>query len=75
MLVKIAGGTVHDPANGVDGIVQDIWMRGGKVAAPPVKATSAPEPLQGEVEAFARGLAAWGGPDQRHDPFQPAPGG
>jgi len=32
---KIAGGTVHDPANGIDGEVRDIWIAGGKIALPP----------------------------------------
>ncbi len=35
-LTRIAGGMVYDPANGVDGEVQDIWLRDGKVAAPPL---------------------------------------
>src|SRR5437763_10468241 len=35
-LLKIAGGTVYDPANSVDGVVQDVWIQDGKViAAPP----------------------------------------
>jgi formylmethanofuran dehydrogenase subunit A len=34
-LLKIAGGTVYDPANNVDGVVQDIWVRDGKVVASP----------------------------------------
>jgi formylmethanofuran dehydrogenase subunit A len=34
-LLRIAGGTVYDPANGVDGTIQDIWIRDGKVAAAP----------------------------------------
>ncbi len=34
-LIKLAGGTVHDPANGVDGEVRDVWVRGGKVVAAP----------------------------------------
>jgi formylmethanofuran dehydrogenase subunit A len=33
--LKIAGGTVYDPANGVDGQVRDIWIADGKVVAPP----------------------------------------
>jgi formylmethanofuran dehydrogenase subunit A len=33
--VKIAGGTVYDPTNGVDGEVRDIWMSGRKIVAPP----------------------------------------
>jgi formylmethanofuran dehydrogenase subunit A len=32
---KIAGGTVYDPANGIDGQVRDIWITGGKIVAPP----------------------------------------
>jgi formylmethanofuran dehydrogenase subunit A len=33
--LKIAGGTLYDPANGVDGQVRDIWLAGGKVVEPP----------------------------------------
>jgi formylmethanofuran dehydrogenase subunit A len=35
-LLKIAGGQVHDPANGVRGEVRDVWISDGKVIAPPV---------------------------------------
>jgi formylmethanofuran dehydrogenase subunit A len=38
MLLKIAGGTVYDPINHVDGVVQDVWIQDGKVIAPPVAA-------------------------------------
>jgi formylmethanofuran dehydrogenase subunit A len=34
-LLRIAGGTVYDPANAVDGAVQDIWIRDGKIIADP----------------------------------------
>ncbi len=34
-LLKISGGTVYDPANGVDGQIADIWIRDGKVVAAP----------------------------------------
>jgi formylmethanofuran dehydrogenase subunit A len=34
-LLKIANGTVHDPANGIDGVVQDIWIQDGKIVSPP----------------------------------------
>ncbi|OWK45634.1 formylmethanofuran dehydrogenase subunit A [Fimbriiglobus ruber] len=34
-LLKIAGGTVYDPANGVAGETRDIWVRDGKVVADP----------------------------------------
>ena len=33
--VKLAGGTVYDPANGVHGEVRDLWLDGGKVVEPP----------------------------------------
>src|ERR1700693_6118234 len=35
MVLKIAGGTVYDPRNEVNGIVQDTWIQDGKVVAPP----------------------------------------
>src|SRR5436309_14770675 len=34
-LLKIANGTVYDPANGIDGVVKDLWIQDGKVVAPP----------------------------------------
>jgi formylmethanofuran dehydrogenase subunit A len=34
-LCRIANGAVYDPANAVDGVVQDIWIQDGKVIAPP----------------------------------------
>ena len=34
-LLKIAGGTVYDPANGIDGQVRDIWIAGGRIVAAP----------------------------------------
>jgi formylmethanofuran dehydrogenase subunit A len=34
-IVKIAGGTVYDPANGVDGEVLDLWIAGGTIVPPP----------------------------------------
>ncbi len=35
-LFKIANGTVYDPANGLDGVVRDLWIRNGKMIAPPI---------------------------------------
>ena len=32
---KIAGGTVYDPANGIDGQVRDLWITGDKIVEPP----------------------------------------
>ena len=34
-LMVIRGGYVYDPINGIDGQVRDIWIRAGKVIAPP----------------------------------------
>jgi formylmethanofuran dehydrogenase subunit A len=34
-LLQIAGGTIHDPANGIDGEVRDLWVRDGKLIADP----------------------------------------
>ena len=31
--LRIVGGTVHDPANGVDGVVQDVCLADGRVVA------------------------------------------
>lgn len=42
-LLKIANGTVYDPANNVDGLVQDIWVRDGKIVAPPTDPNIQPD--------------------------------
>jgi formylmethanofuran dehydrogenase subunit A len=34
-LTRITGGTVYDPANGIDGLVRDIWIAAGKIVAAP----------------------------------------
>lgn len=34
-LLLIKNGTVHDPANGIDGAVRDIWVENGRVIAAP----------------------------------------
>jgi formylmethanofuran dehydrogenase subunit A len=34
-LLKIANGSVYDPANDVDGVVMDLWIENGRVIAPP----------------------------------------
>ncbi len=31
----IAGGTIHDPAHGRDGVVADIWIDAGRIVPPP----------------------------------------
>ena len=35
-LLKLTCGIVHDPTNGIDGEVRDIWIDGGKVVAAPM---------------------------------------
>jgi formylmethanofuran dehydrogenase subunit A len=42
-LFKIANATVYDPANGVDGVVQDLWIQDGKVIAAPTDPAAAPD--------------------------------
>ena len=32
-MLRITGGTVYDPANGIDGVVKDICIDGGRVVA------------------------------------------
>ncbi len=31
----VAGATIYDPTNGVDGVVGDLWVDGGKIVEPP----------------------------------------
>lgn len=31
-VMKISNGTVYDPANGVDGVVKDMWIREAKLS-------------------------------------------
>ncbi|MCE9563168.1 MAG: formylmethanofuran dehydrogenase subunit A [Planctomycetes bacterium] len=33
--IKLANGIVHDPTNGIDGDIRDIWIEHGKIVAPP----------------------------------------
>jgi formylmethanofuran dehydrogenase subunit A len=35
MLIKLTGGRVYDPAHGVNGETRDIWVRDGRIVAPP----------------------------------------
>lgn len=42
-LFRIAGGTVYDPANGIDGEVRDLWIDGGRIVGPPTDPTIRPE--------------------------------
>lgn len=42
-LWKISGGTVYDPAHGVNGEVRDLWIEGGRIVAPPADPEVRPE--------------------------------
>lgn len=42
-LIKISGGKVYDPANGIDGEVRDIWIQDGRVIDKPVGADVKPD--------------------------------
>ena len=33
--LKIAGGTVYDPTNGIDGQIRDIWVHQGRIVSAP----------------------------------------
>ncbi|NIR58724.1 MAG: formylmethanofuran dehydrogenase subunit A [Gammaproteobacteria bacterium] len=35
MLLKLSGGRIYDPINGIDGEVRDLFVRDGRVTAPP----------------------------------------
>ena len=35
MLIKLSGGTVYDPANGVDGEVHNIYIRDNRIVDAP----------------------------------------
>ena len=65
MLLKIAGGTVHDPTNNVDGAIKDVWIRDGKVVAPPADPDVHPDKTidaAGLVVILALALSALGAP-------------
>ena len=50
MLIKLTGGKVYDPANGVDGEVRDIFVENGRIVAPDPGAKVDQEyPLHGRV--------------------------
>src|SRR5213080_918290 len=42
-LLKIAGGTVYDPANNIDGVIKDIWIRDGTIDAAPTEPDVLPD--------------------------------
>jgi formylmethanofuran dehydrogenase subunit A len=65
-LLKIAGGTVYDPANGIDGAVQDIWVRDGKIIAPPGVNTPGSPEVRPDKTLDAAGLVVMPGGVDMH---------
>jgi formylmethanofuran dehydrogenase subunit A len=42
-LLLIQGGTLYDPANGIDGVVGDLWARDGRFVEPPIDPAERPD--------------------------------
>src|SRR5262245_33169712 len=42
-LLRVAGGTVYDPTNGIDGSSQDIWVQDGKIVPSPSSPEKRPD--------------------------------
>ncbi len=50
MLIKLTGGTVYDPMNGIDGEIRDIFVKDGRIVTPDPSDKVAQEyPLHGRV--------------------------
>ncbi|WP_300524542.1 hypothetical protein [Aminiphilus sp.] len=47
-MIRIRGGRIVDPANGVDGEVRDLWIRDGRIVAPPSSPMPEAEVLDAE---------------------------
>jgi formylmethanofuran dehydrogenase subunit A len=45
VLLRIDGGKVYDPANGIDGVVKDIWIQDGKIISTPGPPEVAPDTI------------------------------
>ncbi|NOY41283.1 MAG: formylmethanofuran dehydrogenase subunit A [Planctomycetes bacterium] len=41
-LMKISQGTIYDPANGVEGLVRDLWISNGKIVEAPTDSSMKP---------------------------------
>lgn len=64
-LLKIANGTVHDPANNIDGAVMDLWVQNGKIVAPP-GADASGSPIKPDKTLDAAGLVIMAGGVDMH---------
>ncbi|MEM6799443.1 MAG: formylmethanofuran dehydrogenase subunit A [Planctomycetota bacterium] len=60
-MLKIEGGAVYDPTNGVDGAVRDLWVDGGKMVPAPADASVRPSRV-----IDARGLVVMPGGIDMH---------
>ncbi|HPG89749.1 MAG TPA: formylmethanofuran dehydrogenase subunit A, partial [Hyphomicrobium sp.] len=50
MLIKLTGGKIYDPTNGVDGVVRDIYVENGRIVTPqPGAKVSSEYALNGKV--------------------------
>ena len=49
MLVRLSGGTVYDPGQGIDGEVRDLYVRDGRMVAPPAEPPDLVYDLRGKV--------------------------
>src|SRR5688572_30944035 len=58
---KIAGGTVYDPTNGIDGQIKDLWIAEGRIVEPPSDPAVRPN-----REIDARGLVVMPGGIDMH---------
>jgi formylmethanofuran dehydrogenase subunit A len=58
---KVAGGTVYDPTNGIDGQVKDLWIADGRIVEPPSDPSVRPN-----REIDARGLVVMPGGIDMH---------
>ena len=71
--LKLAGGYVYDPLNGVDGQVQDIWILDDKIVEPPgpglpCDPAADPAPGGGQGGGDLREAEAGRGPDVEPPP-------
>ncbi|HJS06757.1 MAG TPA: amidohydrolase family protein, partial [Pirellulales bacterium] len=60
-LLKVSGGTVYDPANGIDGETRDLWISGGRIVAAPADPGTRPT-----RDIDARGLVVMPGGVDMH---------
>ena len=56
MITKLTGGTIYDPANGVDCVVRDIWIEDGRIVAPQPGANVAAEYSLAGATVMAGGI-------------------